>query len=72
MIYKHENGGQSINPNASGNDLRDRALEAIPTLDTDRVYASDLKKLFKWYNHLVEKGIITASEETASEEGDKE
>lgn len=72
MIYKYENGGQSINPNASGSDLKDRALEAIPTLDTDRVYASDLKKLFKWYNHLVEKGIITAEAEATSEEAEKE
>ncbi len=57
MIYKLEEGSSSIDANASGNELRDRLLKAFPDFDQERVYTSDLKKLFKWYNVLVAQGF---------------
>ncbi len=41
---------------------------AIPNYDKDRVYASDMKKVFNWYNSLVEKGLIEATEEEETQE----
>jgi len=57
MIYKLEGGSPSIDANASGDELRDRLLKAFPDFDQERVYSSDLKKLFKWYNVLVAQGF---------------
>jgi len=65
-IEKHENGGPSVDHTASETDLRGRMAAAVPTYDADRVYASDLKKLFMWYNILQHSGNLPAPE--ASEE----
>ncbi len=42
--------------------------EVLPDFDQDRVYTSDLKKIFNWYNNLQEHGLITLGAEVASEE----
>lgn len=42
---------------ASDADLRAYFAEILPTFDTDRVYNTDIKKLFAWYNILLDKGI---------------
>lgn len=33
--------------------------EVVPDYDTDRVYASDIKKIINWYNTLIVKGLIS-------------
>ena len=43
--------------------------EALPDYDRERVHASDVKKLFSWYNVLLAAGKITLDEEEKSEEG---
>ena len=55
--------------------------KALPNWDTDRVYVSDIKRAFAWYNILVEKGYVDgkadeeeqkegeAAEEEAAQEG---
>jgi len=52
--------GLEVNPGkASANDLKNAFREALPEYDEDRVYVSDIKKVFSWYNLLKEKEIIT-------------
>lgn len=73
-----ENYKKSINHKESGTKLREKTMEFLPDFDEDRVYDGDLKKLFQWYNLLVDKNIIVkpksekksakAKKETASEE----
>ena len=49
--------------------LRDEFEAVIPDFDKDRVFDSDIKKLFTWYNALIAKGYTRfADEEPASEE----
>ena len=51
MMYKLEEGKETLDSNkASIEELRARLREAFAEFDEERVYASDLKKLFKWYN----------------------
>jgi len=45
-------------------------VEILPNYDTERVYISDIKKVYNWYNLLLEKGIITA--ESIAEEDNAE
>ena len=42
----------AISHKSSGEELRDYMGEVLPKFDEDRVYPSDLKKLFQWYNLL--------------------
>lgn len=45
--------------------------KALPNWDTDRVYVSDIKRAFAWYNILVEKGYVDGKdEEEAKKEGE--
>ena len=77
-IYEKENGGPTINHKESGANLRKYIEEVLPDYDESRVYDSDLKKLFQWYNILQAKGLVTpepaveeATEEVATEEKPK-
>ncbi|SRR6056297_358187 len=51
-IYKEENGGPSLSHKASADELKSRFAEILPDYDEDRVYVSDIKKVFQWYNLL--------------------
>lgn len=58
--------------------LRDEFEAVIPDFDKDRVYDNDIKKLFTWYNILLEAGMTKFTEEDKKddekqpEEADKE
>lgn len=66
-IYKKEDGGPTIHHKESGADLREYIAEVLPEYDEDRVYDSDLRKLFQWYNILQEKGLVTPEPEEEAE-----
>lgn len=56
---------------ASSNDIKALFEKALPNYDKDTVYVSDMKKIFGWYNLLLEKGLIDLvedEEETTPEE----
>lgn len=57
-IYKKENGGEAIDHKSSGAELRAYMEQVLPEYDDSRVYDSDLKKLFQWYNILQSKGLL--------------
>ena len=40
------------------------AITSYVPIDQERVYESDVKKLFTWYNLLVKNGILTSTEST--------
>ena len=46
--------------------------KVLPDYDTERVHASDAKKLFTWYNILLNAGKLTPSEDDKKEEGKEE
>lgn len=52
--------------------LRVKFREVVPDFDDDRVYDNDIKKLFTWYNLLIESGRTKfTKEEDSSEENEK-
>jgi hypothetical protein len=56
-IFKNLNG--QIFENLSDiNILKENFEKALPNYDKDRVYNSDIKKVFKWYNELLSAGIL--------------
>jgi len=50
------------------NGMRSFFEEIIPDFDKDRVYTSDIRKIVKWYNTLLAKGLLEPSEEAEKKE----
>jgi hypothetical protein len=59
MCVKTE-GKAAIDHKSKPEELRSYLKEIIEDFDQDRVYHSDLKKLFQWFNILIENGILVA------------
>jgi hypothetical protein len=69
-VAKKEDFEKGINPKkASAKELQTYMEDILPNYDRERVYNSDLKKLFNWYNLLHEAGYVKA--ETAPEENNE-
>lgn len=51
-IYDREKGGECLSHKDSLDKLTKYLLEVLPDYDAERVYSSDIKKLFQWYNLL--------------------
>ena len=62
-IFDKENGGAAPNHKTDMSELKAYMLEILPDYDQDRVYNSDLKKLFQWFNLLVTNGILFDNKE---------
>lgn len=62
ILEKEEGGKTSIGHKDSRLKLEEYFFEVLPNYDEDRVYASDIKKVIKWYNLLVENGITDFSD----------
>ncbi len=67
-IWEKENGGETISHKLPDNDLKKRFGEVIPDYDHDRVYTSDIKKVFHWYNILHKLNLLVKEEEEKKEE----
>lgn len=66
-IYNKENGGASIDPKSPDNALKAYFESIFPNYDKSRVYASDIKKIFLWYNILQKKNMLDFTEEKPEE-----
>lgn len=70
-IFEKENGGPTISHKSDANDLKKLMAELLPDYDQERVYVSDMKKLFQWYN-LLQKHEMLIQEEKEEETKKKE
>ncbi len=62
-VYAVEEG-KKIDVKAMDNDmLRAEFAKAVEDFDRDRVYPSDIKKLFNWYNLLISEGYTKFTED---------
>ncbi|MBP3253085.1 MAG: DUF5606 domain-containing protein [Bacteroidales bacterium] len=62
-IYRLENGGKCIEGKPSDKELKDYMEKVLPSYDKERVHVSDMKKLFAWYNILLDNKLIDLEEE---------
>lgn len=74
-LIKAKNEGNKVDIKAIGGDseIREYFAGILPEFDNDRVYTADIKKIFSWYNQLIDAGITDFTdsddaEETKSEE----
>lgn len=62
-IYRKENGGDCIDNKADEKDIRAYMEEVLPNYDRERVYLSDMRKLFSWYRILNANKLIDLEED---------
>lgn len=62
-IYNKESGKKAISHKESANKLTAYLEEIVPDFDQERVYASDIKKIFQWYNSLIDADLLKPEEE---------
>lgn len=68
-IYAKEEGKKlDIKSIVAGEGLKTRFEQYLPDFDKDRVHDSDIKKLFTWYNLLVDNGFSKFTEEEEKED----
>ena len=69
---KEKNEGKKVDVKALGNEaqIREYFATILPEFDDERVYTNDIKKVFSWYNMLIDAGFETfkATEEAEAAE----
>ena len=70
-IYDYTEAKKAISHNAKPEELKHFFKEAVPEYDEDRVYVSDIKKMIKWYNILIDAEILSFDEEKKDEKEEK-
>lgn len=69
---KDKNEGKKVDVKALGNEaqIREYFATILPEFDDERVYTNDIKKVFSWYNMLIDAGFETfkATEEAEAAE----
>jgi hypothetical protein len=74
MIHEKSDGKEILSHKAPVNELKSYFLELVPEYDEDRVYVSDIKKVFQWYNQLKQHELLVVidKEEEKKEDDQKE
>ncbi len=62
-IFEKVNGAETISHKDSDVNLINYLLDILPNYDKERVYVSDIKKIFQWYNLLHKSGNLKLKEE---------
>ena len=71
----HEKMGDKVDfdfKKANNDELREKFAFVMPDYDEDAVYPSDMKKVFAWYQMLMDKNLLDFTEEEAQPEGEAE
>lgn len=68
LIHERANGGETLSHKASAAELTAFFEELVPEYDRERVYLSDIKKVFHWYNQLHAHQLLEVVEKEAEQE----
>lgn len=63
-------GGQPIDVKSFADDkaIREYFAQILPEFDRERVYTTDIKKLFSWYNQLIAAGVTKFKDDEIKED----
>ena len=70
-IFEKEAGGPAIDSKSESDMLKKYFEEIVPDYSKDRVYTSDIKKVFLWYNILQKKNLLIKEEPEKAAETEK-
>lgn len=70
---REKNEGKKVDVKSLGGDaqIREYFATILPDFDDERVYTNDIKKVFSWYNMLIDAGFETFKTPEVSEEQDE-
>jgi len=71
MLEKYETT-PPVSTNSSGEEMYEYFGKILPDFDRDRVYASDIKKVIKWFNYLNERNLLSLTDETEDAKSEEE
>jgi len=71
LIYDKENGGKAIDPKSEDKKLREYFEQVLPNFDKEKVYTSDIRKMFVWYNLLHENNMLDFTEKVEEKAEEK-
>lgn len=74
-VHEKSDGKEALSHKAPAEDLKALFRELLPEYDEDRVYISDIKKVFQWYNILHQHSmleIVDKEDEESAGEKDSE
>ena len=71
MITEKSEGKETLSHNAPVEELKSQFKELVPEYDEDRVYVSDIKKVFQWYNQLHQHELLEVIDKEEENEEDK-
>ncbi len=71
-LHEVEKGGESLDPKEGDDKLFAKLGEALPEHDRERIYPSDLRKLFAWYGQLLKAGEFEKKKEEAKADEEPE
>ena len=69
-LYKKTEGKSAIDHKSETDELRSFLKEVVKDFDQERVYNSDLKKLFQWFNILIEAKLLKPEVKKATKKGE--
>lgn len=70
QLIADKTGAQPVDMKQFADDMAIRAYfgEVLPEFDKERVYTTDIKKLFSWYNQLIAAGVTKFKDEEIAED----
>jgi hypothetical protein len=71
MIYEKSDGKETLSHKSSSDELKKFFLELVPDYDEERVYVSDIKKVFQWYNQLFNHNLLEVVDKKDDKEEEK-
>ena len=72
LVYaKNEGKPIDVKKLVANKALKQEFEAVVPDFDKERVYDNDVKKLFTWYNILIESGMTKFAEEQTEEDGEE-
>lgn len=66
-LFEKQEGKDAPSHKEDEKTLRAKLIEILPNYDKDRVYFSDIKKIFQWYNMLLAEGLLVVEAEVEAE-----
>lgn len=71
-LHEANKGKQAADPKSDDAALWEALTQALPTADRERIYSSDVRKLFTWYGQLLAAGEFEKKEEATKPAEHKE
>ena len=72
MIHEKSEVKETLSHKAALEELKSQFKELVPEYDEDRVYVSDIKKVFQWYNQLHQHQLLEVIDKEEEKEEEKE